>query len=68
MKKNKTVKDKWVPLVCVVAPLLCFFLTKYSSLLVGAYVFDTEIILINGLLTFVGLWLISKPATGQTKF
>ncbi len=66
--QSKTVKDKWVPLVCVVAPLLCFFLTKYSSLLVGAYVFDTEIILINGLLTFIGLWLISKPATGQTKF
>ena len=66
--QSKTVKDKWVPFVCLVAPLLCFFLTKYSSLLVGAYVFDTEIILINGLLTFIGLWMISKPATGQTKF
>ena len=28
--KNKTVHDKFVPFVCVISPLICFFLTKYS--------------------------------------
>ena len=66
--KTKTVHDKFVPFVCVISPLICFFLTKYSSDLFGNYVIDNELIIINGLITFCGLLLISKPSTGETRF
>jgi Na+/proline symporter len=66
--KTKTVHDTFVPFVCVISPLICFFITKYSADLFGNYVIDNELIIINGLITFLGLLLISKPATKETRF
>lgn len=66
--KTKTVKENFVPLICVLAPTITFFISTYSKELFGNYEFAEELIILNGLLTFIGLFLISKPATGQTKF
>ncbi|WP_309640443.1 sodium:solute symporter [Flavobacterium sp.] len=66
--KSKTVHDKWVPYVCLLSPAICFLISKNSALLFGDYVFDNELIIVNGLLTFLGLLLISRPADSQTKF
>ena len=66
--KTKTVHDKLVPLVCVVAPAICFFISKYSVELLGNYVLDNELIIVNGLITFLGLLLISKPTTENTRY
>jgi Na+/proline symporter len=66
--KSKTVHDKFVPLVCVLSPAICFFISKYSADLFGDYVLDNELIIVNGLITFIGLLLISKPATENTRY
>jgi Na+/proline symporter len=66
--KSKTVHDKFVPFICIISPLVCFFLAKNSAVLFGNYVIDNELIIINGLITFIGLLLISKPATSETRF
>jgi Na+/proline symporter len=66
--KTKTVNDRWVPVVCILAPLVCWGMTTYAKDLFGAYQFDNELIIVNGLLTFIGLLFISKPAVGQTRF
>jgi Na+/proline symporter len=66
--KTKTVNDRWVPVVCILAPLVCWVMTTYAKDLFGAYQFDNELIIVNGLLTFIGLLFISKPAVGQTRF
>lgn len=66
--KSKTVHDRWVPFVCVLSPAICFMISKNSAWLFGDYVFDNELIIVNGLLTFLGLLLISRPADSQTKF
>ena len=66
--KTKTVKDNLVPLICLLSPTICFFISKNSTLLFGNYVFDNELIIVNGLITFIGLLLISKPATTITRF
>ena len=66
--KTKTVHDKWVPFICLLSPAICFLISKNSALLLGDYVIDNELIILNGLITFLGLLLISKPATSQTKF
>ena len=59
--KSKTVHDKFVPLVCLISPAICFLITKNSVLLFGDYVIDNELIILNCLITFLGLLLISKP-------
>ncbi len=66
--KSRGVKDKLVPMVCIVAPIICYILATNSKELLGGYVFSVELILINGLITFMGLLLISKKTDQQTKF
>ena len=66
--KSKAVHDRWVPYICLISPAICFLISKNSAVFFGDYVFDNELIIVNGLLTFLGLLLISKPAVSQTKF
>lgn len=54
------VKDKLVPFVCVAAPVISFFIDKYQEQLFGEFKIGLELLIINGLLTFIGLWLIRK--------
>ncbi len=66
--KTKTVKDVFVPIVCVLAPAITFVISLYSKELFGNYEFAEELIILNGALTFFGLLLISRPADKQTRF
>lgn len=66
--KSKTVKDPLVPFVCLISPAVTFVISAYSKSIFFGYVFDNELIIINGLLTFAGLLLISKPAITSTRF
>ncbi len=66
--KNRGVHDKLVPFVCILSPAACYLLNMYSTKLLGGYVFSVELILINGLITLIGLLLISKKTDQQTKF
>ncbi|PTQ97034.1 Na+/proline symporter [Mucilaginibacter yixingensis] len=60
--KSRQVNDKLTPVVCVAAPAICYFLNLHSATLLGGYTFSNEIIIINGLITFIGLLLFSKPS------
>lgn len=53
-------KGYGVTVVCLLAPALCYFLSKNTSTFFHGYQIGIEMLLINGLLTFGGLWLISK--------
>ncbi len=66
--KTKTVNEYLVPIVCIVAPSLTFLLSFYSKELFGDYEFAEELIIFNGLITFIGLLIISKPATQNTRY
>jgi Na+/proline symporter len=66
--KNRGLHDKLVPVVCILSPALCYILNDNSAALLGGYTFSVELILINGLITFIGLLLISKKTDQQTKF
>jgi len=60
LKRN--VEDKLVPIVCIAAPIICFFLDKFQKQIFGSFEIGNELLIINGALTFIGLLLISKPA------
>ncbi len=61
--KSRNVLDKATPFICIAAPIICIFIDKYSARLFGGYQFAEELIIVNGLLTFLGLLLVSKKKT-----
>lgn len=64
--KNRSVLDKATPIICIVSPLLTFWIVENSQMLFGNYKFDVELIVLNGLITFVGLLIFSKKLTTKT--
>lgn len=66
--RNRGLHDKLVPLVCLISPAICYLLNLYSAEVLGGYTFSVELILINGLITFIGLLMISKKTDQQTRF
>jgi SSS family transporter len=54
------VKDKWVPLLAISAPVLTFLITQNSERFLWGYKFGFEALILNGLLMFLGLVLIRK--------
>ena len=62
---RRVVRDPLVPLIALAAPIICFFIDKYQRALFGTYEIGLELLIINGALTFVGLWLVSRrPGEG----
>lgn len=55
-------RDKLVPYICIASPVICYVADKLVFAYTG-YRFGYEILMINGLLTFMGLWL----TTSKTK-
>lgn len=50
--------DRYVPYICVASPLLCFGADTLAQSQWG-YHFGYELLMLNGMLTFCGLWLSS---------
>mgnify|MGYP002777092645 CR=1 FL=1 len=50
------VRDRFVPFICAVSPVFCYVLNQNSMSWLGGYKIGFEILLINGFITFVGLW------------
>lgn len=58
--KKFHVNDKLVPFICLASPLITLFISMNSSLLFGNYIFAEELIIVNGLITFLLLFATSK--------
>ncbi len=57
---KKAVRDRWVPLVCLLSPLLCLVLDLHSEAWFGGYHFSYELLLLNAGFTALGLFLLRK--------
>jgi len=53
-------KDKFVPLVCILSPILAYILNLNSKTLLMGYEFGFEILIVNGMITFLGLLILSN--------
>lgn len=58
--KRKINDSLWVPLICLLSPALCWLLVENSKTLFSGYVFGFELLIVNGVITFLGLLLLSK--------
>ena len=62
---RRSVNDNLVPFVCIAAPIICFVVDKFQKELLGGLQIGSELLLLNGFLTYMGLLLISKKAEPQ---
>lgn len=64
--KSRQVHDKATPWIAVASPVICFILDTVTSSLIG-YKFGYELLMLNGALTYLGLWFASskKVALGK---
>ena len=53
-------KDKYVWIIAIIAPIISYIINEYSVDLLNGYQIGFEILIINGILTFLGLILISR--------
>lgn len=56
---KRPVRDRWVPVVCVLSPVLTYIANQNSAEWFGGYQLGFERLILNGLITFLGLLLLS---------
>ena len=55
-----TIKDKLVWIIAIISVILSYLLNYYSTVLLNGYEFGFELLIVNGLFTFAGLYLIKQ--------
>ncbi len=62
---RRAANDRWAPAVALAAPALCWLIDANQRALFGDWQLGLELLVLNGALTFAGLWLVSlssRPA------
>jgi Na+/proline symporter len=62
-----SVHDRWVPIVALASPVICFILSEYSVDIFNGYRFGFELLILNGFITFVGLLIFRRKADRNLK-
>ncbi len=57
---NRSAKDKFTPYLAIISPVLTYFIDSNSEKLFAGYKFSFELLAINGLIMFLGIFLFSK--------
>ncbi|MFM7015820.1 MAG: sodium:solute symporter [Bacteroidota bacterium] len=67
MFTTKTIKESIVPFICILSPLITWQLAEHAAQWFSGYKFGYEIILINGIITFSGLYLVSNKTSEKRR-
>jgi Na+/proline symporter len=59
---RRKIRDSLSIWICLVSPVLAYLLTLVAKNMLGGYEIGIEILIINGLITFAGLWIISSDS------
>lgn len=62
---KRKIKDNYAPIVCILSPIGTYLISTYSETLLWGYKFGFELLLVNGLLTFIGLQIIGDRDRSQ---
>ena len=61
---RRAVRDRWVPLLAILSPILSFLLSHFSEALFNGYRFGFELLIVNGGIMFAALLLTSRKGKG----
>lgn len=62
---KRQVINRFVPLVCIAAPVVCYIIAQHDAQWLGGYKIGNELLIFNAGLTFLLLLLFSKKTTVQ---
>ena len=62
---KRNIPDKYTPLICFIAPVVSYVLDANSEAWFSGFSFGFFILIVNGFLTFLGLWLISSSSNAK---
>ena len=60
MLTKRAITDKLAPIICLLAPAICYLIQYNSASWFGNYQIGIEMLILNGSLTFMGLFAVSK--------
>ena len=58
---SRSIDDRRVPYITIAAPILCALLEANQAYILGSYRLGLELLMLNGLMVFAGLYAISRP-------
>jgi Na+/proline symporter len=65
---KRVLPDDWkITALCLLAPVLCWLVSRYSAAWLGGFQIGIELLLLNGVLTFGGLALLSRRGGGKER-
>jgi hypothetical protein len=63
---RRQLPNTWrITLICLVAPLCCYFISRNAAQWFGGFQIGIELLLLNGILTFGGLALLSRRSSEE---
>ncbi len=62
---NRNIKDSLAPWICCASPIITYILNANSQAWFNNYKFGFELLILNGLITFLGLLMISTKGHGD---
>lgn len=68
MACKKPVYDRWMPIVAVLSPIICYILQKNSEAWFNGYQISFELLIINALITASGLCLLIRKTEKNHSF
>ncbi len=57
---KKSVRSRWIPLIAILSPVLCFIIQQNSERWFNGYHMSYELLILNAAFTFIGLCLLIK--------
>ncbi|MEO6189906.1 MAG: sodium:solute symporter, partial [Saprospiraceae bacterium] len=51
---------KWVPIICILSPILSYIISENSKTMMNGFTFGNLLVALNGLITFTGLYMASS--------
>ena len=65
---KRSVRDAAVPFIALGAPVMCFILDNRQATIFGSYQIGLELLIVNGFITFAGLWWVSDSIPSREKY
>ena len=62
LTKRRLSESSMIPIVCLLSIVICYILDKMAADWFGGFQIGIELLILNGIITFLGLWAISHPA------
>lgn len=59
LTKRSLPNTPWIAIIALLSPVVCYLLQLESPVWFNGYMIGIEILLLNGMVTFAGLWLLS---------